>query len=59
MESALYESAIKGNLGAQVFFLKNRASDRWRDRTEIDQNVRTVPTRELTDEELKRAVEEG
>jgi len=59
VESALYESAVKGNLGAQVFFLKNRASDRWRDRTEIDQNVRSVPTRELTDDELQRAVEEG
>lgn len=32
VENALFTSAVGGNLGAQVFFLKNRASDQWRDK---------------------------
>jgi hypothetical protein len=30
--NALYESAVEGNLGAQVFYLKNRDRDNWQDR---------------------------
>ncbi len=30
----LYEDALAGNTTAQIFFLKNRAPDRWRDRKE-------------------------
>ncbi|MBA7681591.1 hypothetical protein ES703_89931 [subsurface metagenome] len=33
MEDALYASGIKGNVAAQIFWLKNRAKDRWSDRT--------------------------
>jgi len=33
MEDALYASGIKGNVTAQIFWLKNRAKDRWSDRT--------------------------
>ena len=32
VSNALYESAVSGNLGAQVFFLKNRDAERWRDK---------------------------
>lgn len=31
IEDALYTSAIKGNVTAQIFWLKNRAGDRWKD----------------------------
>ena len=33
VEDALYASALKGNVIAQIFWLKNRAKDRWSDRT--------------------------
>lgn len=33
MEDALYASGVKGNVAAQIFWLKNRAKDRWSDRT--------------------------
>lgn len=32
VEDALFLNAAKGNLGAQVFYLKNRARDRWKDK---------------------------
>ena len=37
--NALYESAVEGNLGAQVFYLKNRDRDNWKDR--FDYKVKT------------------
>jgi len=36
MEDALYSSGIKGNVAAQIFWLKNRAKDRWKDRIEYE-----------------------
>lgn len=38
VEDALYKLALEGNPTAQIFFLKNRAVDRWRDKQEIDHN---------------------
>jgi len=35
VEDALYASALKGNVVAQIFWLKNRASDRWKDVKEV------------------------
>jgi len=35
VEDALYASALKGNVIAQIFWLKNRASDRWKDVKEV------------------------
>jgi hypothetical protein len=34
MEDALYSSGIKGNVAAQIFWLKNRYRKRWKDRFE-------------------------
>jgi len=34
VENALFANAMSGNLGAQCFFLKNRAPHRWKDKTE-------------------------
>jgi len=31
VEDALYSSGVKGNVTAQIFWLKNRAKDRWSD----------------------------
>ena len=33
VEDALYATALKGNVIAQIFWLKNRSKDRWSDRT--------------------------
>ena len=35
VEDALYKSALEGNTAAQIFFLKNRDINRWRDKQEI------------------------
>ena len=59
VENALYESAIKGNLGAQVFFLKNRASDRWRDKTETVTTLHTAPAEVLDDDHLAAIAASG
>lgn len=34
IEDALFSSGVKGNVIAQIFWLKNRASIRWKDRQE-------------------------
>jgi hypothetical protein len=34
VSNSLYESAMGGNVTAQIFYLKNRAPDDWRDRFE-------------------------
>ena len=34
VEDALFSNAVKGNVTAQIFWLKNRACDRWKDRYE-------------------------
>lgn len=36
ISNALYESAMSGNVTAQIFFLKNRASSEWKDRVPVD-----------------------
>jgi len=36
VEDALFASALKGNVIAQIFWLKNRAKDRWKDKFEYD-----------------------
>ena len=34
VEDALFATALKGNVAAQIFWLKNRAKDRWKDKFE-------------------------
>lgn len=47
VEDALFMNAATGNLGAQIFWLKNRASDRWKDRYEgqMDGEIKLKPLR--------------
>lgn len=35
VENALYQSALEGNTTAQIFWLKNRRPDKWRDKPEL------------------------
>jgi len=39
VEDALFLNAAKGNLGAQIFWLKNRARKRWKDKFPEDINL--------------------
>lgn len=39
VEDALYKGAITGNTVAQIFFLKNRAGDKWADKQERETTV--------------------
>ena len=34
VENALFKNAIEGNTTAQIFWLKNRRPDKWRDKRE-------------------------
>lgn len=47
VENALLESAKSGNTTAQIFWLKNRRPDKWRDK----------PISDVDDETLKKAAE--
>lgn len=39
VENALFKSAINGNVTAMIFYLKNRAPERYKDR--VDKNIST------------------
>jgi len=41
VENALFREALRGNTTAQIFWLKNRRPDRWRDKQEV--GIRTDP----------------
>ena len=36
MENALLRNAIKGDTTAQIFWLKNRRPDKWRDKRDLE-----------------------
>lgn len=40
--NALFKSAKEGNVTAQIFYLKNRDSDRWKDRHHVEETRRHV-----------------
>ena len=46
VENALYKSAISGNVTAQIFWLKNRKPDVWREKQEL--NIKSDPIEDLT-----------
>lgn len=43
VENALLDSALAGNTTAQIFWLKNRRPDKWRDKPPVD-NTNTTET---------------
>lgn len=51
MEDALYASGLKGNVIAQIFWLKNRAKDRWKDK--FEQKVELEGELRITDAKKK------
>jgi len=46
VEDALIQTCLKGNLGAIVFYLTNRASDRWADRRQPNVVTQTMSREE-------------
>lgn len=38
VENALFKNAVEGNITAQIFWLKNRKPDQWRDKIEYQNN---------------------
>ncbi len=39
VENALFKSALEGNTTAQIFWLKNRRPDKWRDKQKEESNT--------------------
>ena len=54
VENALLKSAIDGNTTAQIFWLKNRRPDKWRDKPVED----IGPKDETTEDDLSRSLRE-
>lgn len=53
----LFESALAGNIVAQIFYLKNRCPEEWQDRRDFTIETKTArPVSELSDEELAAIV---
>lgn len=42
VENALFKSALSGNITAQIFWLKNRKPEQWRDKREVDTSADTM-----------------
>ena len=59
VENALFKSALEGNITAQIFWLKNRKPEAWRDKVEKDVSVdvesggviEIAPVKELVEDE--------
>ena len=49
VENALLELALKGNITAIIFWLKNRRPDKWRDKVEAETNVNIEDLSPLAD----------
>lgn len=64
VENALFQSAVSGNITAQIFWLKNRRPDKWRDKRELeasasDDNINAfIKAIKPTDEDIKGLFED-
>jgi len=62
VEDALYQSAVGGNQTAQIFFLMNRAPERWADKRALVNNYNVIkntvnPLGKLADEDLNGIID--
>lgn len=51
VKEALYENALNGHFGAQVFILKNKRKEEWQDLKKIDAEITYLT--DMSDEELE------
>ncbi len=52
VENALLQSALNGNITAQIFWLKNRRPDKWRDKPTEEKDERESVSVNITIEDL-------
>ncbi|MBQ0112216.1 MAG: hypothetical protein KBT03_03710 [Bacteroidales bacterium] len=57
VENALLKNALEGNTTAQIFWLKNRISDRWRDKIINDDDEKDIKNAKDIIVKIKKAVE--
>lgn len=57
VENALLSAALEGNTTAQIFWLKNRRPDKWRDKPEESRGAQNAETNAQDD--LMRAIKEA
>lgn len=51
VENALYKAALGGNITAQIFWLKNRRPEKWRDKPDTDKKeaIEIIVKKEIID----------
>ena len=54
VENALLSSALEGNTTAQIFWLKNRRPDKWRDKQKEDTNAEALERLDNILSEIKK-----
>ena len=59
VENALLQSALAGNTTAQIFWLKNRRPDKWRDKMEVKTETADKPVINFTFKECTEEAEDG
>ena len=59
VENALLQSALAGNTTAQIFWLKNRRPDKWRDKMEVKTETADKPVINFTFKECTEVAEDG
>ena len=59
VENALLQSALAGNTTAQIFWLKNRRPDKWRDKMEVKTEMADKPVINFTFKECTEEAEDG
>lgn len=55
VENALLKNALDGNITAQIFWLKNRKVDKWRDKVNVENEIKDNGVFEEIREALKNA----
>lgn len=48
--NALFKNALEGNVGAQIFFLKNRDPENWADKRKIEADISQIIVKYYEDE---------
>jgi len=59
VRNALYEAALRGNVGAQIFWLINRCPDEWKQRYQVDGKIMVDRFAKMSDEELMKFLAEN
>ena len=59
VENALLESALDGNTTAQIFWLKNRRPDKWRDKQNVELSGALEAEKSKLDDLIKQMSDDG